>query len=1026
MKRLSDYTKLVPEELLVVGNLKDLIEKINEIDEKLDEASAAIDDAQLIKDSLIRLKMNAQELLASPSIEKLTNFINLTNDEMSHLNLNASTDVTSTDAFKKALVSVEKAKAFLAKGEELVLPIGQQESFEKDIKFTKEHTVSPKEEFELGYSVKADAKFSINVLNHEQAKDLLAMPVKEGDVVINQDAFASFLIGGKASAKLQSISASIGASLGAEIELDTYYQINTATPSYKALWAMYSDGVKPWNIKSMQKHLQFINNQGFRAITVRGKRQLSIWGEVALGESFSTSTDINNQSLTAEITAAAGYSRKHTYEGDTELFMRKNKDNQLEIKVSFDEKTVNSSNFSLSLKSEFTGLDKIVTEYTDIIFGRGDELIAELEKYSTPGKTILKKIKDELDEDAWYASISQLVLGEKNTDQVVTEMLGEQIQEFFDSEVLSVKLDPKELSRKVIDTLMEQFGSELDKLPVSNAEKKQILKAAVDGLSTVIGGWQTEVEAQAQSFVDKIKAKVTNEGRKVLAPIESLSKEIKSQLERVDQITTDIFSEALTKYQEFKTRVNEGVKKAQTIKLAIAHEQSKSLMESEALGFTVVFLSNSKSAQSLYQLLVVGADQAANRLMRSLAIDGQILIKDRTQRIQRTMQQELSQSLSIMGIDFSQKKVSVGDLSIETDAGGSLSVINRLEISDTALGKHEERKAVANLAYQFANAGLSGKTDTTFNLAYRNVDKQMHSKQQMEDIFKSFSFTKAHLSNLEHELPEIVSPKAIERALIEFDKYRGLYKKSTVSIQMLSSKFVYKRLTELEADPLFDMAADFLRAIYVNVDRRKFLEPIYSAYKAVERELDYSAFFDFAVTNKKNFIINPRKFRSNLKSKFKNTNYLDDSFWESTKMDGAISGSAKRFKAAVLDLTDLGQESKGLSSLPSILSHIDKEVRLFSSLSQAEKETGMKVFKQQLASLQDAMEEAINPWIDVNSVGATWVKEKLRIPSNVNYQLLMFMSVLSELCKPAEAESLFLVTITLEKEGKAPRVIVLK
>jgi predicted MPP superfamily phosphohydrolase len=139
-----------------------------------------------------------------------------------------------------------------------------------------------------------------------------------------------------------------------------------------------------------------------------------------------------------------------------------------------------------------------------------------------------------------------------------------------------------------------------------------------------------------------------------------------------------------------------------------------------------------------------------------------------------------------------------------------------------------------------------------------------------------------------------------------------------------------------------------------------------------------------------------------------------------------ISGSGKRFKAGVQDLTDLGQESKGLASLPNILRSIDIEVQAFMVLSKEEKESNLTALKQQLAKLQDAVEEAIAPWIDVNSVGATWVKEKLGIPSTVNYQLLMFMSVLSELCKPEHMKSLFLITITLEKDGKSPRVIVLK
>jgi hypothetical protein len=139
---------------------------------------------------------------------------------------------------------------------------------------------------------------------------------------------------------------------------------------------------------------------------------------------------------------------------------------------------------------------------------------------------------------------------------------------------------------------------------------------------------------------------------------------------------------------------------------------------------------------------------------------------------------------------------------------------------------------------------------------------------------------------LEGELPEIVSGKAIDSALLEFEKYQGLYKKSTVSIEIRSSKTFYDRLIGLEFDPVFDMAADFLRAIYSREDRRAFLEPIYSAYKAKEGELDYSAFFDFAVTNQKNFIINAKKFRSNLKKKFKGTNYFDDNFWAQTRLDG--------------------------------------------------------------------------------------------------------------------------------------------
>ncbi|MBF7073461.1 hypothetical protein ISG33_08645 [Glaciecola sp. MH2013] len=470
MTRFSDFTKYIPPEFLAAANLASLILKIEEYEQKVRAIETQLDDAKKIFDALLVVKKNATALLKDPSLQGLGSFLTSTKAQMTNLQLQGDDNLTTTSEFADALRNVARAEKLHETFTRLVQPIGSQSPISKAIDADDSVTV-PLEQLKVAIKVDAEASYSISVLNHEQAIAFLGQATDASstdagidgkDVLINRDLRAELQIGGKASIALDLLRFSAGGSVLGAVELDSYYQISSVIPSYRALWEMHADNFEPWDLVSARASLQNTNAQGYRAFAIRSKRAFSAWGKVELGESLTNDVDLASNEITLKLSAKASYSRKYEFDGVASLKVHKNSQNQLVVKVDFEEESSLSSALAFKAQAQVKGVDRMAQRYADMILGQGNKFIAFLEQFSQPGQSIINQVVSSFDKDAWYQPFAKLVLGQSSSDELIDELLLEQLQDAVDREVFSLQKPPEELALLAFREVLARFSINID------------------------------------------------------------------------------------------------------------------------------------------------------------------------------------------------------------------------------------------------------------------------------------------------------------------------------------------------------------------------------------------------------------------------------------------------------------------------------------------------------------------------------------------------------------------------------------
>jgi hypothetical protein len=1067
MKRLSDISKLVPPELLVIGNIRDLLNKITELQQDIinanDASDSIIDDIELVLEQYKTLSDSLNDLLTSPSLDSLITVITLADDLSSAINLEqvaAKFNIFEHPSFMHAMQGIKRAKSILNEAREFTKAISELSEIAKDIKVSNEYE-TPIGDIDLGLSVGAQASIAINVLEADAIKEHLGIVNNSDNVMVNHQAIARLFAGAKASALIKSIQVSAGLQANAELEIDTYYQAPRHVQSYFALWSMFSSTPKLWQFKNVLDSLQYQDVQGYRAFSIKGKRKLSLWGSVSLGHSLVTQMDVNSREVGVDISAKASYTRKHSYEGDARLFITKDADQALQIKVEFDHKTVNSSNFAIGLNAEFTGLDRVAADYADIVLGKGDEIVASLEQFSTPGLSLSKAINEHLGQDQWYSPLSTLLLSEAQPDKSINQMLSSSLQLFFDRHFFAQSTDQSisadTLAASALDYLHEQFSPQTDTSFVTEAEAEQIKDMLKSRLVTLITAKQNALNDQATDFITQIKQKLTAQGEQALLPLYALGEDIQTKLKDVlddanivASKAQDMLSLAIKRYTAFKTRLQTIIEKSQNIKLAISHENSKTQLHSKALSFTLVFKKQSLSAQRLYQLLIIGADEHANLLMQSMLERQEIELTGRSERIKRTLSHTSTQTFAIFGFNSTQTRNTVNDLDIQVDASGNIKVIGSAAREAVAQGEFERREASANISYGFAQAALNEASNdqsqntnstadvsTNFDLSYLNQDKQTHTEQELKDLFDSLRLPNRDLSSLQTPLPEIISEQAIAGAMQTYIEHKAAYAVSSVSIQMRASEDIMRQMLALEGVAIFNVCADYLRAVFVDNERKDFANEFFEAFMERRPTNNNGKDSSQGAANAPAFSSYHNLYthvsfqgqlgkieKRTLLSKIKNLGIPEEPFFGIDRSPRE-SESAKKWNEALRQVSMIGQQAHTTMQLPDALNGIRSAIIQYTDLPDSQKVEGLKTLNKQLNRYNREISTAFEPWIEVESDLANRLKDLLSKRgigiANINYRLLALFMSLSTLLEASSP--LFTTTITLEGPNKPAKVI---
>lgn len=1010
--KLPSLSHVVPEEYLAPVAVSELLEKI-----KSELASTT--------DKLARLEAlteQMRELFSANSAGDMVTQVKTTiGDALSLLNENKQSKIRNSDEYK----SIDQLLNTLSVATQ---PIGlQSNSIEKDIAFSPSRTFT-QSEGELTLSVAANCKYALTVMSDADAESALAELVANQDIILNQDISAGFALGASAKAQIHAISLGASASKTGGVEIDTYFQVPSQTPTALALWKMYSRLIKPWDINSMVRHLVPMqisgHAQGYRAVHLRTQGELAIEGSVGVGHSLVFSKTSADADIDIDLTAAASFSRRLSLTGNMLTKISKNANGKLLLAVSLEDNRSDTDTFALSLQSQISGLDQLARNTLKRFFNDADELIDLLEQCQHPGQLFQEKLAGELKTTStFYKELAFLTLGERTTDKVINTLLLDALQEKFDTTPFSFNNQQQSSAMQaasLLDKLLAQFDINLDSLAIDQSAITRARSEVEAKLVRVIDKVKTGIKGKAEIFKNKIQQALAQG----LEPLSALGHEVRNALDTLDDNTQEKVQLVVSKYAAFKKRIEDALDKAAKIKLgfelvAEAHES-----DTELLSFCVeIDDPDNALVRHFFRAIVIGDQAKASRLLHTLDGNGLNIVDKGSHKLSWLRKTETALSINILGLNLNTLKNVEKDLVVSVDPQGQLFIKHQYSVNASAQGFDELRSAVFNLSYGVAQAAYLPSKSASIGLSYINQDSNVHSRQEMRDFLNSFDINPLLTR---HEAPISVAPLVShERVQVAMTKYETVIAdpvfkggESCIHITMAPGNNTYQALMKITPRHVGNLAVPMLLYMQKNTALRKLTLQCAQLYVDAGRINEWYGLIEHVLGDAND--ISART----LKNDLRNVDGYDQTLARLKTSSRSVS-EPPDWKKVARTLSQCLQTARAASRLPTILQDIDKTVAGYRNIDLNHNDLAR--LSSELRALNEKVEGELDKWIEVDGPLANAVKDWFSkfglAQAGINARLLCFMLLLRDRLNLGENAFVISITVNSKLKDKTKTII---
>ena len=1014
MKLLPSLERAVPKEYLAPAVLHKLLTSLQNIKNAIEDSVSNEQKAKLDKlDSIINeLKQLDNDLSIDdiPTAVKaiIENAVALFPDDEQQ-------KISESQIYKKSL-------KLLDKWEQISAPISSQTNgFNRNIEFDKDYDTEFKD-FQIGVRVDATGIYNINVLTKKQAQTLLKLEVADNECLVNQTLSAAYEVNTSAAGAVNFINISASLAKAGELKLDTYFQAENTTPTYRALWAMFKAPVVPWSLKSVNALLTVPNSGtglGYRAYALKTGTTFTIQGEMGVGKSLVTQTDLKGNVIDIDFSAEISASHQHTIAGDVSMFVTKHASSGKPLlKITIEEADERTNAFNLALQAQIKGLDKLAGQYVEMLLSKGNKIVQWLEENSSPGATLLESLDNNVDKDKWYKPIASLALGQESVDDAVESLIGNELQNVIDRIPLSSEDDAEELADKVVTKLLDIFGAS------DSTATESYKEAAEQALQAELKKLQQHILQQANEFNDLIEG----EAKEVLKPVEALGEEVKQAVTQFDDDIEKNFNKIISKYREFKEKITSALEKSANIKLGLAYDdlrkRSTSLSHSMEL---LLEAPESPDVLTFYRSLAIGDDKKVASMLPSLVDKGKVKILAESTAIETMRNNTTTLGLSIIGKNITSVKDVISQLNVKVDTSGNLYVRQDYKVTATASGLGETREAVLNLTYGIAQASQNPDFVGSVGFNYTNKDSKLQSVNEISEFLHSLDFSNApHFNNLPNDVsvPTLIPAYRKNTAIAEYNKIvtqaPTQFTTSEICISLRASKQAYRKLLGLNGYSLFNNAIAYLIYLTKRDDfYQEAMEDIVEIYEELDpKYADYNKLFSLLLGSPNSTNISLNTIKNDLRDL--------DSFKELMKRKSKLMyDKEKTFWLRINSkLEKYAQMAGALRNLPTTLNAIEAAVESFSVTTQ--QKADLEKLNATLKGLNKKFQRGLDDWVEVEGIVKNAIDDLYSkfgwAKSSVNLRLLSFLLLLQETV--GEDEELFLTTITLSNASDERRVIV--
>lgn len=1014
MKLLPSLERAVPKEHLAPAALHDLITSLQNI--KIAIESSVSNEQKAKLDNLDNIINKLTQLGDDPSIDDIPTAAKTV--------IQNAVALFPEDKKQEILESQVYRKTFklLDQWEQISAPISSQTSgFNKNIEFDKDYDTKFND-FQIGLRVGATGIYNINVLTKNQAQTLLKLEVADNECLVNQTLSAAYEVNASAAGAINFINISASLAKAGELKLDTYFQVENNTPTYRALWAMFKAPVVPWSLKSVNALLAMPNNGAglaYRACALKTGTSFTIQGEMGVGKSLVTQTDLKGNVIDIDFSAEISASHQHTITGDVSMFVTRHASSGKPLlKITIEETDERTNALNLALQAQIKGLDKLAGQYVEMLLSKGNKIVQWLEENSSPGAALLESLDSNVNKDKWYKPIASLALGQESVDDAVASLIGNELQNVIDRIPLSSEDDAEELADKVVTKLLDIFGAS------DSTAIESYREAAEQALQDELAKLQQHIRQQA----DRFKELIESEAKDVLKPVEALGKEVKQAVTQFDDNIEKNFNKIISKYREFKEKITAALEKSANIKLGLAYDDLRK--RSTSLSHSLELLleaPESPDVQTFYRSLAIGDDKKVASMLPTLLNTGKVKVLAESTAIETMRNNTTTLGLSIIGKNITSVKDVLSQLNVKVDTSGNLYVKQEYKVTATASGLGETREAVLNLTYGIAQASQNPDFVGSVGFSYTNKDSKLHSVNEISEFLHSLDFSdNPHFNNLPNDVsvPTLIPAYRKNTAIAEFNKIvkqaPTQFTTSEICISLRASKQTYRKLLGLSGYNLFNNAMTYLIYLTKRDDfYQEAMEDIVEIYEELDpKYADYNELFSLLLGSPNSTNISLNTIKNDLRDL--------DSFKKLMKRKSKLPyKNEKIFWLRVNSKFEKYAEMAGaLRRLPTTLNAIETAVDNFSVTTQ--QKADLEKLNATLKGLNKKFQRGLDDWVEVEGIVKNAIDDLYSkfgwAKSSVNLRLLSFLLLLQETV--GEDEELFLTTITLSNASDERRVIV--
>jgi hypothetical protein len=902
-------------------------------------------------------------------------------------------------------------------------PISQHQDFKREIDGERKKTLNVKD-IEISLGVSASAQYGLYVLDSDEFALATDMTISSNMVVLNHDLSGKAKISAGASTQINALSLSGSIEKEKELELDSYFQVSSNMPSASAIWQMLSTSFAPWELSSVADALISNDNNaiaGYRALNFRSQGTLAISGGLSLGKSLNFEENIRDKSVSVDISLAIAAKTKHLAKGIKTFRVTKNAANRLEITVALDDSKQVNTSFTAGLNTEIKGLDTLVDAQIERFLGKTDELVKNLQELSRPDDLIQEAIDNLRDgADDWVVTASKVLLGETQPNDIFKKLVIDEINDAYEQMSFSPSKSAEDLAESVYAKLVDALDADTTNLPadlVSPLEDEFKRK-----LAETIEPIRNGLDSKYQTYLAMLQSKAEAQ----LEPIAKLGESVRASLNKVQEISDQkivpFVENIVSKYDEFKKRIDDNLKKAASVKLEAQYKHERETTNGESLSYTLEFIdANDEASQSLYQSIITGNISKSLRLTSKLEAAGLVRSKNLSRRFVSKQSASSTLSVNIFGFGFSQIKDVSSELLFEVNAAGAVNITYKYAAQAMANSKDESRKAVFNFTYGFAMASASPEFTSALGLDYVNTDTKLHRTREIRDLFDSIDVNKT-LKEVEEDVQimPLFSRNRLDMALAEYKHAKGssnsnLFLASEIRLTMRPGEDIHESLMALKPSDVANVAVPYLVAMNNWNSRVGNIAQSTIALLMTQDKVNLSSFGKltkyFADENPDRADI------ARLIKKHKSFNRVFE--WVETGSSGR--GKKTHFWHACRELGELFQMVQSLSLMPAILQKIDKLTRdlLAETTTQIQLAEALPRYNNALREANKEMEHALDEWVKVKGIFANSAEDFLsrfgRANAGMPYQLSCLFSVLQTMIGKGE---LFDGAITLQAQNK--------